>query len=42
MTTGINELRTITKHLSVNANVNLMEQNVSQINGQITKMSAWV
>ena len=42
MITGINELRTITKHLSVNANVNLMEQNVSQINGQITKMSAWV
>ena len=34
--TGINELKTLTKHLSCECNGNLMEQNVIQINGGIT------
>ena len=34
--TGINESKTLTKHISCKCNVNLMEQNVSQINDGIT------
>ena len=36
MITGINESKTLTKHISRTANVNLMKQNVSEINGRIT------
>ena len=36
MITGINESKTLTKHISTTANVNLMKQNVSEINGRIT------
>ena len=36
MITGINESKTLTKHISTNVNVNLMKQNVSEINGRIT------
>ena len=35
MITGINELKTLTRHISWNVNVNLMEKIVSQINGGI-------
>ena len=35
MITGINELKTLTKHVSCKLNENLMEQNVIQINGGI-------
>ena len=37
MITGINESKTLTKHLpcEVNVNVDLMEENVIQINGGI-------
>ena len=35
MITGINQLKTLTKHISWDVNKNLMEQNVSQINGGI-------
>ena len=31
----MNESKTLTKHISCKCNVNLMEQNVSQINGGI-------
>ena len=34
--TGINESKTLTKHISCKCNVNLMEENVSQINDGIT------
>ena len=34
--TGINESKTLIKHISCKCNVNLMEQNVSQINDGIT------
>ena len=34
--TGINESKTLTKHILCKCNVNLMEQNVSQINDGIT------
>ena len=33
MITGINESKTLTKHISTTANVNLMKQNVSEVNG---------
>ena len=36
MITGINESKTLTKHISTTVNVNLMKQNVSEINGRIT------
>ena len=36
MITGINESKTLTKHISTTANVNLMKQNLSEINGRIT------
>ena len=39
MITGINESKTLTKHISIyhaNVNVNLMKENVIQINGEIT------
>ena len=36
MITGINESKTLTKHISTTANVNFMKQNVSEINGRIT------
>ena len=35
MITGINELKTLTKHYHVNVNVNLMEENVIHINNGI-------
>ena len=35
MITGINESKTLTRHISWNVNVNLMEQNVIQIKGGI-------
>ena len=36
MITGINESKTLTKHISTTASVNLMKQNLSEINGRIT------
>ena len=36
MITGINESKTLTKHMSCECNVNLMEENLIQINGGIT------
>ena len=36
MITGINESKTLTKHISTTVNVNLMKKNVSEINGRIT------
>ena len=35
MITGINEAKTLTKHIHAHVNVNLMKQNVHQINGGI-------
>ena len=35
MIIGINESKTLTKHISTNANVNFMEENIIQINGGI-------
>ena len=35
MITGINESKTLTKHIHAHVNVNLMKQNVHQINGGI-------
>ena len=35
--TRINESKTLTKHISSELNVNLKEENVFQINGEITK-----
>ena len=35
MITGINESKTLTRHISWNVNVNLMEQNIIQIKGGI-------
>ena len=34
--TEINELKTLTNHISVNVNVNLMEENIIHINGKMT------
>ena len=39
MITGINELKTLTRYISWNVNVNLMEKIVSQINGGIIIMT---
>ena len=36
MITGINELKTLTKHIHANVNVNLMGENIIQINDGIT------
>ena len=36
MITRINESKTLTKHISCELNVNLLEENVIQINGKIT------
>ena len=36
MITGINNSKTITKHTSCECNVDLMEKNVIQVNGEIT------
>ena len=36
MITGINESQTLTKHISCKCKFNLIEQKVSQINGEIT------
>ena len=36
MITGINESKTLQSIFHANANINLMEKNVSQINGGIT------
>ena len=36
MITRINESKTLTKHISWNVNVNLMDENVIQINNGIT------
>ena len=35
MITGINESKTLTKHIHVNVNINWMKQNLIQINGEI-------
>ena len=37
MITGINESKTLAKHISFSANVNLMEENVIEINGGQTR-----
>ena len=37
MITGINESKTLAKHISFSANVNLMEENVIEINGGKTR-----